>query len=163
MILIRYYCVKLGVSCERFANVAGVSVDTVKELRVGKRARVTRRVSDAVCGVDGLAFLEAQSDRRLPAEPYREYLRRLGAAGWSRRRLQAMSTVDLGFARNSKKFVTARVAAGVESLFREVGDRIGPDLESARRMQARGWRPPAAYDESWRELVANAMYKDLDM
>lgn len=163
VILVRYYCVKLGVSTERFAVVAGISVDTVKELRIGKRKTVTRRVADAVREVDSVALLLSQSERRRPAAPYREYVMRLGAAGWSQRRLQAMAGVDLGCARKRQSYITVRVADALEELFADIGDRLGPDRESARRLQARGWKPPAAYEHSWRDLIADAMYKDLDM
>ena len=163
VILIRYFCETLGVSSERFAVVTGISVDTVKDLRAGARSRVTRRVSDAILGVDGAALLEAQSERRRPAAPYREYIMRLGAAGWSQRRLGRMTDADLSCARPGRKYISVRVARQLETLFTEIGDKLGPDRESARRLQARGWQPPAGYDASWRELVADAMYKDLDM
>lgn len=163
IIMVRYFCVKLGVSGSRFANVAGISRDAVNDLRQGDRTHVTRRISDAVLGVDGYALLQSQSDRLRPAAPYREYIMRLHAAGWSRRRLQSMTTVDLGVASVGRKVVTVANATEIEKLFEQIGDQIGPDRLSALRMQKRGWQPPAAYEETYRELIAAAMYKERPM
>ena len=114
-------------------------------------AGVASELAAALCAED----VERLGLRRVDVAPYREYLRRLGAAGWGKADILSRIGVPVGndhMYRDRCRYITPEVADRLEELFAEIGDRVGTNDLAARNWRKMGYQPPAAYDEDFTSL-----------
>jgi transcriptional regulator with XRE-family HTH domain len=141
-----------GFTRERMSELLDLDESTILRIVNGQRGAVTAATARKVLAADIDRILEAEprSSRRVEAAPYREYLRRLRAAGWRRTDLERMAAIRPGednIWRDRCRYIGPGLAERLDELFRDIGWRTGDDAASMRFWRSRGYGPPAAYDE----------------
>lgn len=144
-----------GVGSLLLAECAGVTPGTIRDLVTKPDRMILHQTESAVLrGVEiarhRMRFGE-RAPRRVAVGPYRDKLRRLGAAGWSLKKLLDEAGLPENVVRDRAQFITPEVAQGVDALYAEYESRLGPDLQTARYWRSRGYIVPAA--ESPRDML----------
>jgi hypothetical protein len=147
-----------GFTYTRIQALTGVDKDLIlKIMHSPDKKWINYETHLRICRLDLEAVVTKlhRSEGRVDVDPYRTYLRRLMAAGWSKgwvlARLGIPEQNDHMY-RNRCKYITPKTADDLEKLFKEIGDRVGPSKSAAQRARRMGYKPPAFYDEEFIDL-----------
>jgi len=158
-----------GYTWTKLEKSLGVTRSSMQDYMAGRVTKCKRTTADQIIargwplaseaarlGKGSTDLPELPSLLRYDSAVYREQLRRLGAAGWSRARIERMAGIlprtgpvvpILNIWRKRSKYISATTASALDKAFEEIGDRMGPDVHVATYWRDRGWLPPVAYDD----------------
>lgn len=137
-----------GWSVSAIAATAGVHEQRVHELR--RRATTQTRVSHALLDALERAASSEPTTGRVDAALTRQRIRSLAVLGYAVPDVLDLTGLNVGALRRLQTggaAISVRTAAAVRDAYARVGDRPGPSRQAARMASAKGWEPPAAWDD----------------
>lgn len=151
-----------GFSYGRIAEISGYTKRRIQEYHGGRQSHVTYGTHQRFMALDLEHVIDTEHPRvrSVPARPYRERLRRLGAAGWSKQDLQAFVSfplVEHHVWNEKSRYITMGRARELDAMFAQIGDKLGTNQQTSLYWRRRGYGPPAAYDEDSDEMAPGAV------
>lgn len=157
---------KRGVSLVRVAELAGVGVSTVSYV-ANRAVRVRRGVAEKILSV---TCDPVPAGTRVSAVGTIRRVRALAALGWTSADIAARAGLSRAAVRRlmsgTRKTVMSGTASVVVGVYRELGGGWAPACREsglvAAHAEARGWAPPAGWDEEWLDLSDEELGAELD-
>lgn len=151
-----------GFSFARIADISGFTKRRIQAYAAGRQTHVTYGTHRQFMALDleHVIATEHPRVRSVPSYYYRERLRRLGAAGWSKKDLQAFVSfplTDHHVWNERSRHITLSRARDLDAMFAAIGDRLGTNQQVALYWRRRGYGPPAAYDDGSDQMSPGAV------
>lgn len=140
-----------GYSPAWIATAAGLAKSYVQAIVSGNRCGRARGIGPVYAARIVATDLTAATAGVGPALGSRRRLQALAVLGWTVEELGDRSGVKFttiaAIQRGATQQITAARAATVHALWTDLAETRGPSTEATRRALAKGWAPPAAWDD----------------